>query len=218
MSKLFIKSLFLISAAASAQDLSSYQNFRLGTDLATVAKQTGQDPVQAKVIHRRPALMQDLDWNPQSEGSSRAAPTKDVTFSFYDGQLFRIAVHYDHYDTDGMTTEDMIEAISAKYGTPTKPPASSVSTLYGDQEKILAQWQDAQYRFELIRFSYGRDYKLVGTLKSLEAPFQAATVEAARLDLQDAPQLEAARVAKDDETERARLERVRLANKAKFKP
>jgi hypothetical protein len=58
----------------------------------------------------------------------------------------------------------------------------------------------------------------VGTLKSLEASAEAATIEAVRLDLQDAPEREAARVAKEDETERARLDKARLANKAKFKP
>jgi len=218
MTKLLIKSLFLISAAACAEDLSTYRNFRLGTDVATVAKQAGADPAQAKTIHRRPALMQELTWNPKAAGSPQAEPARDVVFSFYDGQLYRIAVHYDHYEIDGMTTDDMIDGISAQYGSATTPPASSVTTLYGDREEILAQWQDSQYRFDLVRFSYGRDFKLVGTLKSLDASAEAATLEAVRLDLQDAPQREAARVAKEDQTERARLEKARLANKAKFKP
>ena len=219
MTKFFIKSLWLISAAASAGDLSTYRKFQLGTGLAEVAKLAGEDPAQAKTIHLRPVLMQELTWHPHAVGSSQTEPAKDVFFSFYDGQLYQIAVHYDHYEIDGMTTDDMIDAISAQYGSATKPAGvSSVKTLYGDHEEILAQWQDSQYRFDLVRFSYGRDFKLVGTLKSLEASVEAATVEAVRLDLQDAPRREAVRVAKEDETERVRLDKARLANKAKFKP
>jgi len=219
MTKLLVKSLLLISAAASAQDLSTYRKFRLGTDLDTVAKQASEDPVQAKTIYRRPALLQELTWKAQAAGSPQTEPARDVVFSFYDRQLYRIAVLYYHFEIDGMTTKDMIEAISAQHGSATKPAGvTPVKTLYGDHEEVLAQWQDSQYRFDLVRFSYGRDFKLVGTLKSLEASVEAATIEAVRLDLQDAPQREAARVAKEDETERARLDKARLANKAKFRP
>jgi len=210
-----------MSAAGWAGDLSTYRNFQLGTALATVAKQAGEDPSQAKVIHVRPVLIQELAWRPQPAGSSSQTETaKDVVFSFYDGQLFRIKVDYDHYQIDGLTTDDLVEAISAKYGSATKPPVpvNSAATSYGDHEQVLAQWQDSQYRFELIRFSYGRDFKLVGILKNLEASAQAATIEAARLDAEDAPQREAARIARQDETERARLDKARLANKAKFRP
>ena len=217
----FLIPFLLISAAASARDLSTYRGFQLGAGLDAVAKQAGEDPAQAKTIHRRPALIQELEWRPQALGSSSdAEPAKDVLFSFYDGQLFRIAVHYDHYQIDGMTTADLVDAISAQYGNATTGalPVDSATAAYGDREEILAQWQDAEYRFELVQFSYGRDYKLVGTLKSLEGPVRAATIEALRLDLQDAPQREAARVAKEDEKERARLDKARLANKAKFKP
>ena len=221
----FVKSLLasfaLMSAAAGGEDLSKYRNFQLGADLATVAKQAGQDPAEAKTIHRRPALIQELAWRPPpTSASSPTEPVKDVVFSFYDGQLFRIVIQYDHYEIDGMTAGDLVEAISAQYGIATKPPDApkSIRALYGDQETALARWQDARYRFELVRFSYGRDFKLVGTLRSLEASVESATTEAARLDLEDAPQREAARLAKEEETERARLEKARLANKAKFKP
>jgi hypothetical protein len=60
--------------AAWAGDLSTYRNFQLGTDLATVAKQAGEDPSQANVIHRRPALIQELEWRPQSGSTSQADP------------------------------------------------------------------------------------------------------------------------------------------------
>jgi hypothetical protein len=224
MTKLFSKpmlaSFLAISAAAWAGDLSRYRSFQFGTDLATVAKQAGEDPSQAKVIHVRPVLIQELTWRPQPIGLSPAAEAvKDVGFSFYDGQLFRITVDYDRYEIDGLTTDDLVDAISATYGGATKPAVLVTSVpSYGDHEEILAQWQDSQYRFELIRFSYGRDFKLVGVLKTLEVRAQSAIVDAARLDAQDAPQREAARIAREAETERARLDKARLANKAKFRP
>jgi hypothetical protein len=69
----------------------------------------------------------------------------------------------------------------------------------------------------LIRFSYGPTFKLVGVLKRLEAPVQAAIIEAARLDDKEAPQREADRLVKESETERMKLEKARLLNKPKFR-
>ncbi len=211
----------VMSAATSAGDLSKYRNFQLGTDLSTVIKQAGADPSQAKVIHRRPALIQELEWRPQPLGrSSQTEPAKEVVFSFYDGELFRIVVDYDRYETEGLTADDFIDAISATYGPAAKPtaPAKVAPGGYGDQEEILAQWQDSQYRFDLIRSSYGPTFRLVGVMKRLEAPAQAATLEAKRLDDQEAPQRDAARIASEEEAVRAKLESARVANKPKFRP
>jgi hypothetical protein len=109
----------VMSAATLAGDLSKYRNFQLGTDLSTVAKQAGADPSQAKVIQRRPALIQELAWRPQPLGSSsQTEPAKEVVFNFYNSELFQIVINYDRYETEGLTTNDFIDAISAAYGTP----------------------------------------------------------------------------------------------------
>jgi hypothetical protein len=210
-----------LPAGTLTNDLSRYRNFRLGTDLPAVAKQAGANPSQAKTLHRRPALIQELEWRPQPPGSSsQKDAAQEVVLSFYNGQLFRIAIDYDRSETEGMTPDDLVEAISAAYGIAARPaaPAKAASRHYDDQEEILAQWQDSLYRFDLIRSSYGPTFKLVGILKKLETPAQAAIIEAARLDDQEAPQREADRIAKEDETERARLEKARLVNKPKFRP
>jgi hypothetical protein len=118
-----------------------------------------------------------------------------------------------------MTTVDMVEAISASYGIAVKPPAPpKAGPGIFDQEEVVARWQDSEYSFELIRSSYGPSFKLVGVLKKLEAQAQAAIVEAALLDDKEAPQREANRLAREDETERAKLEKARLVNKARFRP
>jgi len=212
--KPMVSTLFAM-AAAWGGDLSMYRNFQLGADLAVVAKQAREDPSQAKVIQSRPTLIQELGWRPQPGDPSSQA--KDIVFSFYQGQLFRITVNYDRYELDGLTTDDLVEAISVTYGDATRLAVPN-SVGYGDHEEVLAQWHDSTVRMDLVRFSYGRDFKLIAVLKTLEAPVEASMVEAARLDAQDAPQREAARIAKEAETERARLDKVRLANKAKFRP
>lgn len=207
--------------AASAGDLSKYRGFKLGADLVSVAKQTGAAPTQAKTIHRRPALIQELAWRPQPLGSSPVMESaQEVTFSFYDGRLFRIAVNYDRYQTEGLTAGDIVGAISAIYGPAATPPIPAKATqgYYGDQEEILAQWQDPQYRFDLIRASYGPSFRLIGVVKAMEAPVQAAILEAGRLDDQEAPQRDAARIAGEEDAAKARLEKARLANKPHFRP
>jgi hypothetical protein len=209
-----------ISTAAFGGDLSRYRNFELGSDLATVAKQAAGDPSQAKVIQSRPALIQDLKWRPQPLGaSSQTDPVREVLFSFYDGKLFRIKVDYDRYQTEGLTVDDFADAISATYGPAVKPTApANVAPGNYDQEEIVAQWQDSQYRFDLIRLSYGPTFRLVGVIKRQEAQAQAATIEAKRLDDQEAPQRDAARLATQEDAAKTKLEKARLVNKAKFRP
>ncbi len=210
----------ITSGAAWAEDLSKYRDFQLGTDLAAVVKQTGTNPSQIKVIDGRPALVQEIDWRPRLLGSSNMDSVQEVVFTFFNGALFRIAVQYDRYKTEGMTAGDMVDAMSVAYGSAVIPtplthaqPGSS-----GDPEVTVAQWQDSQYRFELIRSSYGPTFRLVGVLKKLEAPAQAAAVEARRLDEQEAPQRDAARAVTEAQEAQAKLEKARLINKPNFRP
>jgi hypothetical protein len=211
----------MMSATAGAADLAKYRNFQLGTDLPAVAKQIGVSPSEAKAIHLRPALIQELEWRPQPFGpSSQTESAQYLVFSFYNGALFQIAVNYDRYKTAGLTADDFIEALSATYGVAEKPaaPGNIAQGEFGTQDEIVARWQDSQYSFDLIRSSYGPTFRLVGVLKRLQSPVQAATTEGKRLDDQEAPQRDAARIADEKETERAKLEKSRLENKPNFRP
>src|SRR5438093_184407 len=99
------------------QDLSRYRGFQFGMNLLAVAKQADMKPSEARVIHQRPAVIQELEWRPpRSVGLPQADPVKEGLFSFYNGELFRMVVNYDQHRTDGLTDEDMVEAISARYG------------------------------------------------------------------------------------------------------
>jgi hypothetical protein len=210
---------FVTFGLLSAADLSSYRGFRLGTDLPEVLKQAHASSSQVTTLHTSPALIQELESQPQRLGmSSRTDPVKQISFSFYNGELIRITINYDRHETEGLTTDDYIEAISAMYGNADRP-TSQLNTLerYGDEE-IVAQWQDSQYRFYLIRSAYGPTFKLVGVLKKLEEPSRDALREAARAEYKEAPQREAEPRSRDDETEKARLEKARLTNKPAFRP
>ena len=207
-----------------AQDLSSYRGFQLGMSLPAAAKQAEINPSEAKVIYQRPAVIQELEWQPQSSSSSsaQADPVEEVLFSFYNGQLYRIVVNYDERRTVGLTDEDLIEAISAKYGRPTTPVAqiisSSPSQAYSDSEKVLARWEDSQYSFNLFRFSYGSVPGMLVFSKRLDALAQVAIFQAIRLNEQEAPQREIDRLKKQDEEKNAAAQKARPVNKANFRP
>ena len=211
----------LTCAIAIGEDLSKYGSFQLGTDLKTVAKQTGVSASHVKVIHRRPVMIQELEWRSEATGSSASrASTKDLVFSFYDGELYRIVVRYDRNDTEGLTADDMVEAISRIHGVAAHTTASgkAAKDAYLDEEVVLARWEDAKHHIDLIRSSYGARYSLAGVLKRLEEPAAKALAEAARLDNNEAPQRELDRIAAEAESDRVKLKKARVANKPKFQP
>jgi hypothetical protein len=210
-----------MSTAALAADLSQYRNVHFGADLPSVARQVGVSASEAKIIHSRPALIQELAWSPRGLGSSPQTESVDrVIFSFYNGELYQIAIDYDRYEIEGLTAEDMIDAISATYGTAAKLAASvkAAEDRYGDQKDAIARWEDPQYCFDLRPSPYGPNFSLIGVLKRLDSPAQAAILEAKRLDDQEAPQRDAARLASEQEAARDKLEKARLENKPRFRP
>jgi hypothetical protein len=213
----------LSASLIHAQDLSSYRDFQFGTNLIAVAKQAGMNPSEAKTLHQRPAMIQELWWQRSLSGSSpQTDPVRDVVFCFYNGELSRMVVNYDRYRTEGLTNEDMIDAISAKYGVAARPFAViilfSSSQVYNDSEKVIARWEDSQYSFNLFRSSYQPTLGMVVFSKRLDALAQAAIVRAIRLDEQEAPQREMERQKKEDAENRAAQERARPLNKANFRP
>lgn len=207
-----------------AQDLSHYREFQFGMNLLLAAQQTGIKASEARTIHRRPALIEELEWSNQyllGDPSLKKDPVRDLLLSFYNDELFRILVNYDRDKTEGLTDEDMIEALSAKYGAATRPTMKTIifssSLVYNKKENIIACWEDAQYSFNLFR-SYSHTFGIVVFSKRLDALARAAVVEALRLDNQEAPERELERKKKQDEENRLEQEKVRLANKATFSP
>jgi len=199
----------LVSAPlAQAQDLSRYRGFQFGMSLLAVAKQADKEPSEAKALHARPALIQEMGWRPLSSvGSTFQDPVREVLFSFYNDALFQMVVNYDDYRTEGLTDEDMIEAISAKYGTATRPDAKiivfSTSQVCNDSEVVIARWENSQYSFNLFRSSYQPTFGMLVFSKRLHALAQTAIAEAIRLDEQEAPVREIERQKSQEEENRA---------------
>jgi hypothetical protein len=113
---------------------------------------------EAKAIHRCPASSRNWSGGPNlSAPRPKRNPRKKLVFSFYNGELFQIAVNYDRYKTAGLTVDDFIEALSATYGVAEKPapPGNAIQGEFGAQDEIVARWQDSQYSFDLTRSSYG---------------------------------------------------------------
>src|SRR5437899_1054518 len=139
----------LFSSLGTAQDLSKYRDFQFGMRLESVAKQIHMDASAAKTTHQRPAVIQTLQWAQLSYSDPAATDRslRSIPFDFYNGELFKLAITYDPVGTDGLTTQDMVEAISAIYGPATKPEktiAVSTSSVYEDKQNGRAWWDDAQ--------------------------------------------------------------------------
>ncbi len=206
----------LSSALLCAADLSRYREFQLDTNLLGLAKQAEMKPGEAKIIHQRPAVIQELSWRAEPADS-----VDEILFRFYNGELFRMVVDYDHYKTEGLTAEDMIEAISAIYGTALKPSAEiTLSSIYEANEtvKVIARWEDSKWSFNLIRSEYRPSFTLLALSKRLDVLARAAVDEAVRLDRQEAPRREIERKNREDEEKRVQQEKARLVNKPDFHP
>jgi hypothetical protein len=205
----------------SAQDLSKYREFQLGMSLATAAQQSGVTS-QPQVPHQRAELIQELAWQPlRGVATSPAGDSvRKILLSFYDGQLFRIAVNYEWERTEGLTVEDMIDALSTTYGQATLSNTDVIpllSRVAADNDRIVAHWEDAQYSLNLVRPSYASTFGLVMFSKRLDALARAATVQSLWLDDQEASARALGRKRSQEDADLARQEQVRARNRATFR-
>jgi hypothetical protein len=205
----------------SAQDLSKYREFHLGMSLAAAAQQSGVTR-EARVPHQRAQLIQELTWQPPRAlaTSPPGDSVRKVLLSFYNDQLFRIAVSYEWERTEGLTVEDMIDALSATYGPATLPNADFIPLLSRgtvDSDRILAHWEDTQYSLNLVRPSYASTFGLVMFSKRSDALARAATVQSLWLDDQEASARAVERKRSQDDADQTRQEQVRARNKAAFR-
>jgi hypothetical protein len=204
-------------------DFATYRGFQFGSSLSTVAKQAAMDPSQARLVHQRPALIQELEWRHgwfnQPQPPVESDPVDNGLLYFYDGELFRIVVTYDRDKVAGMTEEDMIGAISLTYGVATRPAVEiAYQSNYGETAQVLARWEDSEYSYNLVKAGNRLSYALVLYSKRVDALAQTAIAEAIRLDKIEAPQ-RAIELRKQQETDgRLALEKARSVNLPNFRP
>jgi hypothetical protein len=218
--------LILSTQGLSGQAGAHYRDFQLGSTLASVGALTGVAVSDAKTVHARPATLQELEWRRpyiDSHGTIAAPdPVQHVAFSFYNDQLYRLAIDYDRDRTQGLTDADVIEAISGMYGPAARLPAESTraGASPGDEESgvRIARWGDGEYTAVLYRSSYAAGFRMIVTSVPLNALARRAEAQALRLDEREAPQRERARQKKEADDTRAAQEKARLANKSAFIP
>ncbi len=212
--------LLLCSCIAGAGELSNYRGFRLGMTLGMVAKHAGADLSEATVVRQKPALIQELSWSPMRFSSSETDPVSQVKFAFCNGQLYRMVVEYAGNKTSGLTSQDMISALSPKFGKAFEPggTVSLGQTVASDQAQdkvnVLARWSDDASSIDLVQSPYDSNYQLLILSKRLDAIAQTALIEAARLDVLEAPQREK----NHDQEAQSELAKTRALNKGNFRP
>jgi len=202
-----------------AQDISKYRHFTLGMRLTKVLERTEQRVADVKVVHGRPALIQELTWWPPTlPGISYQSDTvEQILFSFYNSELYKISVTYDRTSTEGLTEEDMVKSISEKYGPATYIALAidfATNDRYDVTQKPVASWEDAQYSFNLVRSSFTDRLGLIIYSKRVNAEAELAIAEAVKLEEQEGPNREAERQKKQTDD----LEVARQKNRKIFHP
>jgi len=225
MTKLVAAVVLFLTVGASAQQAGQYRDFQLGMSLAAVSALTGSPVADARLVHHRPALMQELRWTPSSaapapQAIAPGASVQQIVFSFYEDQLFRLTIEYDRFRTKGMTDDDMTQSLSAIYGQPA--PSPRTTPIDGADQSMtprqVARWVGPDYTATLSRWAFGTALGLTLESPRLADRARVADAEALVLDARDAPQRDAARLAQEDTARREELEKTRTVNKATFQP
>jgi len=211
----------LVLPATSAEPvLSRYRDVTLGDTVQVVVERLQMTLSDVKVVSERPTLVQQLTWRTRrfvSGADSAHDPVADMVLTFHLGRLTRIAVTYDRERTAGLTNADLHEAMSSVYGTSMllstpiqiTPPAGP---------EVIGRWEDAGTLVLLWRESYPARVGLTIASMGADREAQVAIADGLRIDASEAPARDLARHAAEVAALRARDEKIRLDNKAMFKP
>lgn len=213
-----------LATGAAAQNLARYREFEFGMSVDAVAKHTRTEATKARTVHTSPNLIQTLQWDRASyfTPSPGTDPARSIRFEFYDNQLFKIHVSYAGPQVQGLTADDLIDAISKVYGPASKPDenvvVSSAYAGYESRQKALARWENSENIYSLFQSSYGAEFTLLAASKGLETLAAGSILEAERLETLAAPQREAERRQKEAADRKVSEEKARAVNKPGFRP
>ena len=211
----------LVLPATSAEPvLSRYRDVTLGDTVQVVVERLQMTLSDVKVVSERPTLVQQLTWRTRrfvGGADSAHDPVADMVLTFHLGRLTRIAVNYDRERTAGLTNADLHEAMSSVYGTSMllstpiqiTPPAGP---------EVIGRWEDAGTLVLLWREQYPTRVGLTIASMGADREAQVAIADGLRIDASEAPARDLARHAAEVAALRARDEKIRLDNKAMFKP
>ncbi len=207
---------------ASASELSRYREFELGSSVATVTAVTLSAERDLKTLHSRPALLQEMAWQPRYMTGPPVADRNsigEIVFSFVDDRLFKMTVVYERARTTGLTNADMIAALTELYGAPTAPVAQPRAAADAVAPAVvIAEWRQEDTHMGLRRGRYNESFALVITSVSLDAIARKAQASALVMDVREAPAREAALLKKRADEQRQAEEQTRTANRKVFTP
>jgi hypothetical protein len=209
-------------STATAAEFSRYREFDLGSSVAAVTAVTQSTARELKTIHSRPALLQEVVWQPRYMSGAPVGDRNsinEIAFNFVDDRLFRMTVSYDRSRTTGLTNADMIAALTDVYGPAVSPTLQTrARSDEANSVTVLAEWQQADTQVVLRRSQYNESFSLVITSLPLEVIAGKARATALVLDAREAPAREAALAKKRADDQRQAEEQTRTANKKVFKP
>ena len=212
-----------VPALSASPSLSQYRGATLGQPVETVVEALKLAASDVKILHEAPALVQQVTWKPRAQfsgGTGDADPIVEMLLTFHAGRLAQITVTYDRARTQGLTDADLLEAMGATYGTSMlvpvvrQPPVSAAITT----RATIGRWEDAEALVILWREQFPNRIGLTLTSLAADAALQQAIADGVRLETAAAPGRELARRSAEADAIRARDEKIRLENKAKFKP
>ena len=211
--------LIVSSQVGSAQDLSRYRAYVLGSSLDSVLGASALRAADAKTLHERPAKIQELEWRARlSSRHELADPVRGAVFSFCDDALYQVVVSYDLDRTDGLSNSDIIAALTASYGAPVLRSVHNRPLDAPPDTVVLAQWDRAASSLTLLRGVYSAEFQLILTAKALSTRARSAIREAGRLDAIEAPRRELEQRKKDAAVAAAERDKIRAANRTAFRP
>ena len=208
------------SQRVSAQDILGYRTYALDSSVDAVVAASASRASDIKVLHERPALIQELEWRaPYAHSATELAdPVRTITFMFCDDALYQVLVSYDRNRTDGLSNGDIIGSLTAVYGAPVPGTARNRPLDAPADAVVLAQWDRAGSSLTLLRGMYSAEFQLMLTAKASGTRARGAIRESARLDTADAPRREREQRKQEAADAAAALDKVRATNKAAFRP
>jgi hypothetical protein len=220
--RLFAVAIVLVlgTPLVSAQDTLRYRAYALDSSIDSVLTATGSRAADIRVLHQRPALIQELEWRAPyaSSGTEFADPVRTIVFSFCDNALYQVLVNYDLGRTDGLSNGDIIDSLTAVYGAPVPAPARNRPLDASADTVVLAQWDRAGSSLTLLRGVYSAEFQLLLTAKASSTRARGAIREARRLDAADAPRREREQRKQEAADATAARDKLRASNKAAFRP
>jgi hypothetical protein len=204
-----------------AQDLSRYRAYALGSSYESIVASSGVRATDTKTLREKPATIREVEWRAPyvGSGTTHVDPVRDIVFTFYNDALYQVVVSYDPGRTEGLTTGDIVESVSAVYGIPALASARAIPPPPTLQDHlVLARWETPDSLLTVVRETHSSEFRLVLVSKSLSTRARSAIREADRLDLIEAPRREAEQRKKDAGDAVAAREKTRVANKAAFRP